>query len=144
MKKTVMTIVCAVLIMGLTAGCGNNAKNPAEAQTPEAEEADEIAISGNQLVLTYDSNPTTGCSWIYQISDESVIKLADDEYVQDKINDDLAVGVGGHEIFTFKALKKGKAVIALTYGQQWKGGDKDETKYVNVEVDDDGNITSAS
>ena len=73
-----------------------------------------------------------------------MIKLVNDEYVQDEAADETAVGVGGHEIYTFEALKKGKAVITMNYGQQWEGGDKSETKYVNVEIDDDGNIISAT
>ncbi len=149
-------ILCAIISCSIT-GCGKNAQrseaietgtadiNPGTESTETAsdEETQEILIDGNTLVLNYDANPTTGFSWSYEISDESVIRLVKDDYVQDKAEEGMT-GVGGKEKITFEGLKKGTAVITLTYAQQWKGGNKSETKYVTVETDEDGNIVSAS
>ena len=142
MKKIIMTVLCMTMTAMLMTGCTQ--KDPAASSaSSEAAEPEEIQIDGNRLTLNYEANPTTGYSWTYEISDESVIKFTDDEYVEDKAEPGV-VGVGGREIFTFTSLKKGKAVISLTYEQNWDGGNKSETKYVNIETDDNGNIISAT
>lgn len=78
-----------------------------------------LGTGGHDFVVKLDSNPSTGCSWEVEVSDESVIKFSESKY-QDSFNPSGASGKGGTERFFFDAVGDGTAVITLTYGQQWK------------------------
>lgn len=134
----------------MLAGCAKKAE-PAVTTSPVADTglSDNISSSGNVLTIWYDANPTTGYTWKCAISDESVLKLTDDRYVENTADsaasgeNGIITGAGGREVFTFNGLKKGNATITLTYAQQWKGGDTADTETIDVEVGDGGSITSA-
>ncbi len=64
--------------------------------------------------ITLDSNSSTGYAWEYKISDEKVLKLQDEKFIGDKREGHI-VGVGGKNIYTFKALSKGNATVTFTY-----------------------------
>jgi inhibitor of cysteine peptidase len=74
------------------------------------------------------ANPTTGFTWICKMDDENgVIKLESQEYVAP---DTELVGASGTDVWTFKAVKEGTALITMEYSQDWEGGTKAERTYV--------------
>ena len=77
----------------------------------------ELSV-GQSLVVTLESNATTGYSWaLVQNSDDSVLSKTGNEYVAPQTT---LVGAGGKEEWTFKALKKGTSTISMGYSRPWE------------------------
>jgi predicted secreted protein len=70
------------------------------------------------------SNPTTGFRWgSPEISDPSVVEVADHEFVSPVADGGSALAGGaGEEVWTFRALKPGEGTIGMTYGRPWQRG----------------------
>lgn len=96
--------------------------------------------AGQTFKLTLKSNPTTGYSWdLTSPLDESIIRFVGKEYQPDKSAIKL-VGAGGVEIWTFKAVGKGEALIDMKYVRPWE---KDiapagTAKFIVIAGDDTG------
>ena len=92
--------------------------------------------AGGTVVLTLETNPTTGFSWTkVDKVDTSILKLERNDYRQNA-NPAGMVGVGGRTTIVYRALKPGKAKIDLTYMQPWEPDSEFITKYsVTVEVE---------
>ena len=85
-----------------------------------------MAINGT-LAVTLESNPSTGFKWLLtNISDQSVLELAQSKYKGTQgVKQTLPPpGAGGMEIWTFNALKTGRAIVLMEYSQLWEGGMK--------------------
>jgi predicted secreted protein len=75
---------------------------------------------GKEFSLVLDSNRTTGYGWSLDGSvDKSVVKLMGSDYRQPSTK---LAGAGGSEIFKFRAVGKGKAVVFLRYARPWEKG----------------------
>lgn len=84
----------------------------------------DVTLSvGDTLEVTLASNPSTGFRWTAdtQISDPSVIDQTSHQTVGP--TSDLQ-GAPGTEVWTFSALKAGKATIETDYNQPWPAGAK--------------------
>jgi inhibitor of cysteine peptidase len=81
---------------------------------------------GKKFTIVLEANPTTGYGWqLENPVDEAMVKAIKNEYqtTPQPANDKKPmVGVGGQEIWTFKALKPGKTVIGLKYVRSWEKG----------------------
>ena len=75
---------------------------------------------GKEFTITLDSNPSTGYKWELQNQDETMVTFISCKYAR---TDNLLPGSGGKEIWTLKAIKKGKTVISFKYARPWE---KDE------------------
>ena len=53
--------------------------------------------------------------------DESIVSVTSPEFMEYKKDKEL-VGAGGYEIFTIKAIAKGKTDIILNYERPWEEG----------------------
>ena len=90
----------------------------------------EVAV-GESLVLALESNRTTGFQWaLVENSDQTTLQHAGHKYVPYENTDPPLPGVGGKELWTFKALKKGKSTISMEYSQPWEGGEKAAETFV--------------
>jgi inhibitor of cysteine peptidase len=65
-----------------------------------------------------DGNPTTGYTWHYSISDNTVLALVSSDYTAPRPG---LVGAGGTYVWNFKALKAGRAAITFKYYRDWEG-----------------------
>lgn len=87
---------------------------------------------GDVIKITLPSNPTTGFRWeLVNISSPAVLAQdGDSEYV---LPESIAIGAGGQEIWSFKALKRGTSSVSLAYSRPWEGGTKGEWTFT-VEI----------
>lgn len=107
MKKLIVLIVIVVAVVMLFSGCSNTlTANIVESDHPD------------QTVVKLDENPTTGYLWSYEISDESLMKLVSDQFIDG--SDNNTVGSGGFHEFVFQALSDGKADITFKYERSFE------------------------
>jgi len=93
--------------------------------------------AGETFEVKLCSNPSTGFQWSEEsdISDISVLKQENHEFVSPESDPPPAPGTPGQQIWTFKALKKGSSTIYLEYSRPWEGGEKGEwTLTIDVTV----------
>lgn len=95
----------------------------------------KVAVGG-MVILSLDSNATTGFSWTKADKvDKDILKLEKDDYLENNHPAGM-VGVGGKTVILYRALKAGTAKIDLTYMQPWEPDSKFNTNYtVTVEVE---------
>lgn len=145
--KTVIAVILGItLIAGFACGGKSESPTPTPTVTPTANEvnvdatyngSDVTLAVGDLLVVTLDSNATTGYSWnLSAISDTSVIaKTGDAEYINPTPTDPPLMGQGGQEAWTFKALDAGTATISMKYIRSWEPEEPAETFEITVNVD---------
>ena len=92
---------------------------------------------GDRLVVTLESNPTTGFRWeLAGSTDQTVLELVGSRYQPGAGQTTPLAGAGGEEIWTFRALKLGETTVSLEYSQPWEGGLKAERTFsITVAVD---------
>lgn len=110
--------VALLLLVTLTlTACGSDAE-PAEGGrtidlTAEDSGSSVEAAVGDEIVITLESNVTTGYAWTLVTEPESeVLDLVDSEYVAP---DTDLVGAGGEEVWTFVATGEGTTALAMSY-----------------------------
>jgi predicted secreted protein len=83
------------------------------------------------IIITLNSNATTGYQWKIDSMDEKLIQNTNSGFVR---NDSTAPGASGQQYFAFKPLQNGSSKISLKYLRNWQG-DADATKRFDVAVD---------
>lgn len=98
---------------------------------------------GDTVRIKLKSNRTTGYSWAMTGKlDEKVLKSEGNEYKVDEHPAGM-VGVGGSDVWTFKALAAGKTEIVLGYARPWEK-DKEPAQAFKLTVVVDGAAPAAS
>jgi len=78
---------------------------------------------GQILVVTLESNPTTGYRWELAETKESILEqMGEAEFKQSQTGGPPLVGAGGWEIFRFKAISAGQMTLQLVYRRSWEEG----------------------
>jgi len=116
---TPIRVAVALLLLATLAltACGSDAE-PAEGGrtidlTAEDSGSSVEAAVGDEIVITLESNVTTGFAWTLVTEPESeVLDLVDSEYVAP---DTDLVGAGGEEVWTFVATGEGTTALAMSY-----------------------------
>ncbi len=82
----------------------------------------EVTVAvGDSLIVTLESNPSTGFSWaLADNSDERVLQQVDHEFVPPETTGTPVPGQGGEEVWTFRALKEGTSTISMEYIRPWE------------------------
>ena len=107
------------LIACLLAGCATNSSP--RVLTP-LDNGHEVTVTvGQVLVVELPSNVTTGYGWNYQNDGEVVEQLGQRAYAED-VHPFGMVGVGGTEIWRFRAVKVGQQTLRLDYVRPWETG----------------------
>jgi inhibitor of cysteine peptidase len=74
--------------------------------------------AGKEFSLVLDSNRTTGYGWdVEGAVDGKIVKQVGSDYRQPSTK---LVGAGGADILKFRAVGKGKTVVALRYARPWE------------------------
>ena len=120
MKKLVLIL----LILTFSAfSCPAQESNPAEMIDTQL---------GRNFTITLPANPTTGYQWqLARPLNVKLIKLISSEYIAD---DTGLIGSGGKQVWKFKALKVGRAAVALKYVRPSEKNTKPEVKYFIVSI----------
>jgi len=92
---------------------GDENKGPAKGKVEKM----EVKLD-QEFTITLKSNPTTGYSWqIDTAPDENVVRLIGSVFVGPQTR---LVGAGGSEIWTFKAVGRGRTMVRLKYIRPWE------------------------
>ncbi len=109
---TILLCSCAIPrgpVTGTVSGTAENFSDPAKQL--------QIPV-GREFTLTLESNRTTGYQWqLAEIPDENVVQLIGNRF---DAPDTRLIGAGGKEVWTFKAVGKGRAEIRLKYVRLWE------------------------
>lgn len=90
------------------------------------------ARAGRHFTITIPTNPTTGYQWqLARPLNDKMIQFVSSEYSADNTG---AVGSGGKEIWTFRALRAGRSAIALKYVRTWEKDAAPEIRYYIVSI----------
>jgi predicted secreted protein len=107
------------------------------AETVDANEADnggQVELEqGKLLVVTLESNSSTGYRWELIENNESILKqFGQVEYKPAETSEQPMVGAGGWEIFRFKAVSAGQMTLGLAYRRPWE--DVESLKTFSIQV----------
>jgi len=105
-KKTWIAVLFLLLSLVMVSGC------------KDLDGALRKVKVGEDIILTLESNPTTGYQWqLAQPIDDKIISFKSLRY---QMPNTKRIGAGGFEIWTFKALSRGETKIALKYVRAWE------------------------
>ena len=110
---------------------------PAESiEVSEAEHGGQFELEKGQiLVVTLESNPSTGYRWELIENNESVLEqIGQSEYKPAETSEPPIVGAGGWEIFRFKAVSTGRVTLLFCYRRPWEDAEPLKTFYIQVIV----------
>lgn len=90
-------------------------------------------VVGQDLLVTLDSNPTTGYDWLVDTApDAAVLTLSERLYVPTPVDPGIA-GSGGATTTRFTAVAAGTTSIVLRYKRSWED-DTPGDELVTVDV----------
>jgi len=120
--KSKLVLICTIAAISLCLLACSSAPKSVSVDASYSGKTVEVGVGGS-VVVTLESNPTTGFNWeLVKISDESVLEQTDQKFEAPEAKG--VVGAGGKEVWTFKALKKGTSTISMEYSRPWEGGEK--------------------
>jgi predicted outer membrane repeat protein len=95
----------------------------------------EITLEQGQiLIVTLESNPTTGYSWeVVESPDLILEQIGKAEYKWSEQRDSPIVGAGGWEVYRFKAVIPGSETLELVYRRPWET-DTEPAKTFSIDV----------
>ena len=113
-----MSRACRAAVAGLTvagllvvAGCAGKKVYGADVSTIET-------TVGRDIVFALESNPTTGYTWrVSGHVDQAIVGLISSDY---EPSPSTALGVAGHQRWTFRAVGRGTTTIRLDYARPWE------------------------
>lgn len=71
---------------------------------------------GDTVEIYLESNPTTGYQWAVDQLDQAILKQGESNFIAASVG----VGVVGHEVIRFKAVKKAKTFLRLVYRRSFE------------------------
>jgi len=97
---------------------------PEEVNVSEQDNGSQIDLKPGQiLVVTLQSNPTTGYRWERVENQDSILEqMGEAEFKPSETGGLPPIGGGGWEIFRFKAINKGQTTLTLVYRRPWETG----------------------
>jgi inhibitor of cysteine peptidase len=129
MKKTITSLL--ILSVLFHAGCHNRQTESSYA----AGQSGTIEINvGDKFIIRLESNPTTGYSWSLLESSSGIVEKVSTVFEPHEREGRL-LGSGGTEVWTLKAVAKGRVTLTFDYVRPWEAGGqpiKEETYTVLV------------
>jgi len=97
------------------------------------------SVDGNKTItIKFDSNPSTGYSWNYEILGEDILMITKDEF--EGSNSEGVLGATGKQIYEIEGINKGTESIIFKYKRLWEETEYDKTWKYTIEVDEDLNV----
>jgi inhibitor of cysteine peptidase len=124
----VLLVVLALVGCGATGGIDRGADvvraDVKEVQVGAQDNGKRIEVEkGQTLVVTLESNPTTGYSWEVIEGEGTVLQQKGEvEFQPSNAGDQQLVGAGGTETFRFEAAGTGEVTLKLIYHRSWEKG----------------------
>jgi inhibitor of cysteine peptidase len=102
----------------------------------EADNDGQIEVElGKLLVVTLESNPSTGYQWeLVENNDSVLMQFGQSEFKPSENTNPRTVGAGGWEIFRFKAVSAGQTTLELVYHRSWEDTEPLKTFAIQVTV----------
>ena len=119
MKGKLLALGLVIILSALIfTGCGpaKEVKLDASANGRQVE-----LQKGQTLVITLESNPTTGFRWEVVELEESILRQMGEPEFQ---SESEAIGAPGVEILRFQATKAGQTALQLVYHRPWEEGEE--------------------
>jgi len=110
---------------------------PAETvEINEGNDGEQVELElGEILVVTLESNPSTGYRWEQPKNNKSIlVQLGQAEFKSSETSEPPIVGAGGWEIFRFKAVSAGQMTLELVYHRSWEDVEPLKTFSIQVAV----------
>jgi inhibitor of cysteine peptidase len=125
--------VLLVAIAVLAAACDDASSANAHTVTLTSDRKTEVVLkTGDTLVISLASNPSTGYSWEATSSDPDVVSPKGSTNVRPK---NAPPGAGGRQNLSFLAVKAGTATLTLVYDRPFaKGSPGNKTVVYTVTV----------
>lgn len=121
-----------VILLGMVlalAGCGPDTDLPAGVTSEDVnlsakDGGSQVEVDvGQVLVLTLESNPTTGYSWeVVEAEDSILLQTGEPEFEAISESDSAPLGAGGVQVFHFEAVGAGETQLELVYHRPWEKG----------------------
>jgi inhibitor of cysteine peptidase len=125
------TFLCLVLLVSAVLLASPGCRSTGRVEIDEADNRGEVVLNvGDTLLLSLESNPTTGYGWQISEIDQRMLREASHEYEAEASG---LVGSGGREIWRFGALAAGRTTLQLEYRRPWEEGVEPE-KTFSVQV----------
>jgi len=107
---------------------------PIEVNVDDEDDGSQVELElGRILVVTLESNPSTGYRWELVEDNESILKqFGQAEFKSSETSEPPIVGAGGWEIFHFKAVSAGQMTLELVYHRSWE--DVEPLKAFTIQV----------
>ena len=127
MKKLAIVLVSALALISLVAcgGSGSASTGGGNAKLGK----------GKEMALTFDTNPTTGYDWLYELKDGDAELVLERQDEKPNNNGDI-VGGGFKRTYFFRASKAGKKTLTFTYKRPWEGGETEYDVVYDLSVDE--------
>ncbi len=109
----VASLTAAFLVALLVAACGSG-ESGKSFELSQKDSGTKLQVAPeDEIVISLESNPTTGYSWSEATASQNngVLQLIAKDYTSESD----AIGSGGVETWTYKAVKPGKADLELDY-----------------------------
>jgi inhibitor of cysteine peptidase len=81
---------------------------------------------GQRLVVTLESNPSTGFGWQIGEAPDAAVLAQVGEPTYSPGGEAGMIGAGGSQVFTFVATGVGETGFTLAYRRSWEGGATDQ------------------
>jgi inhibitor of cysteine peptidase len=129
LRKTLSLVTLTLVLIFITACSSSKQVN-----LTAADKDSQVDVrAGDQIIITLDSNPSTGYTWEVKDLNTTILEQVGDP-VFSSSNPGLVGSVGSLTI-TFKALKAGTATLTLVYHRPWETGiDPIDTFAVTITV----------
>ena len=114
-RQSFLALLTGVVLLA-AAGCGPGG----EVKIGDTDDGSQVALEvGQTLVLSLDSNPTTGYQWEIAELDEAILRETGHEY---KADQPVVTGSGGKDVWRFQARTSGSTTLSLEYRRPWEEG----------------------
>ena len=108
-QKLMAMLMSLLAIFGIGKGVGT----PTQQNDPVA----SVSVKNNKAEFCFESNPSTGYTWTYDLDGDSV-SLTKEDYVN-SAGGNIA-GAPGTQVYQFSPVRSGKTVVTFTYARPWE------------------------